>query len=60
MKDKKVIVADPQNLTWAKDNGRFGYRMLATMGWTEGKGLGAKENGITQNIKVAKRKKVWV
>jgi len=47
--------ADPQNTTWAKDQGRFGFRMLSMMGWSEGKGLGANEDGITQNIKIAKR-----
>jgi len=53
MKDKLGV--DPQNTTWAKDNGRFGYRMLLGMGWSEGKGLGVNEDGIKQTVKVTKR-----
>jgi len=53
MKDK--IGSDPQNLSWVKDRDRFGYRMLATMGWSEGKGLGVKEDGITKHVKAVKR-----
>lgn len=52
---KERLGVDPQNTTWAKDSGRFGYRMLLGMGWSEGKGLGVKEDGIKQTVKVTKR-----
>lgn len=35
------------------DANKFGQRMLEKMGWQLGKGLGANENGITENIKVS-------
>ena len=33
----------------------FAYTMLKKMGWDEGKGLGAKESGISTHIRVKKR-----
>jgi Pin2-interacting protein X1 len=33
------------------DESKFGKRLMEKMGW-QGKGLGAKEDGITENIKV--------
>ncbi len=35
-----------------KDESKFGKKLMEKMGWEKGKGLGAKENGITENIKV--------
>lgn len=35
------------------DANKFGQKMLEKMGWQQGKGLGANENGITENIKVS-------
>jgi Pin2-interacting protein X1 len=52
---KNKITLDPQNLSWANDKERFGYRMLGLMGWSEGKGLGSKENGITAHVTAVKR-----
>lgn len=45
---------DTQNKLWAEDKGKFGYRMLQKMGWSEGKGLGVKEDGSTSHIRVRK------
>jgi hypothetical protein len=33
----------------------FAKRAMAKMGWTEGKGLGAAEDGMTESIRVKKR-----
>jgi hypothetical protein len=42
--------------TWRHDTTQFGYRMLLKMGWSEGKGLGVNEDGITECLQVRKRK----
>lgn len=35
-----------------KDENKFGQKLLEKMGWQQGKGLGANEDGIKENIKV--------
>ncbi|RYG47016.1 hypothetical protein EON67_08950, partial [archaeon] len=37
------------------DKSAFGQRMLARMGWSEGKGLGKHEDGMLTHVKVKKR-----
>ncbi|XP_069461828.1 PIN2/TERF1-interacting telomerase inhibitor 1 isoform X2 [Ambystoma mexicanum] len=49
---KQKWSVDPRNSTWSKDESKFGQKMLEKMGWSKGKGLGAKEQGSTENIKV--------
>lgn len=34
------------------DKSKYGYRMLQRMGWEEGKGLGSKEEGLKEYVKV--------
>lgn len=46
---------DPNGEVWARDESKFGKKMLEKMGWTDGKGLGADESGETAHIKVKKR-----
>lgn len=47
---------DTQNKAWAEDKSGFGYRMLAKMGWSEGKGLGVNEDGMTSHIRAKRRR----
>ncbi|XP_067840561.1 PIN2/TERF1-interacting telomerase inhibitor 1 [Heptranchias perlo] len=49
---KQKWSVDPRNNTWSKDESKFGQKMLEKMGWSKGKGLGAREQGSTENIKV--------
>merc|ERR1712137_1469183 len=47
--------SDPNNTFWAKDQSRFGLKMLKNMGWSEGRGLGAKEDGEVSHIPIKKK-----
>uniref|UniRef100_A0A915EAI0 G-patch domain-containing protein n=1 Tax=Ditylenchus dipsaci TaxID=166011 RepID=A0A915EAI0_9BILA len=49
---KQKISIDPQNQTWKKDSEKFGHKLMEKMGWQDGKGLGSKEQGITDNIRL--------
>ncbi|KAJ1965018.1 hypothetical protein GGI12_001040 [Dipsacomyces acuminosporus] len=51
-KSRMVFGADPRNLNWSEDKSRFGYKMLEQMGWSEGKGLGANEDGRKEHVKI--------
>jgi len=47
--------SDPNNTFWAKDQSRFGLKMLKNMGWSEGRGLGANEDGTVAHIPIKKK-----
>ncbi|KAI5633582.1 g-patch domain-containing protein [Phthorimaea operculella] len=47
---QKVINLRAKNNAWSNDSTKFGQRMLEKMGWSSGKGLGAKENGMVEHV----------
>lgn len=49
---KQKLSLDPRNNNWKNDESRFGLKLMEKMGWSKGKGLGANEQGATENIKV--------
>ncbi|KAF8939464.1 hypothetical protein EDD21DRAFT_391548 [Dissophora ornata] len=49
---KQRLAPDPRNLHWANDTNKFGLKMMEKMGWSQGKGLGAKEDGVQEHVKV--------
>ncbi|KAJ8956330.1 hypothetical protein NQ318_015068 [Aromia moschata] len=52
-KRKQKWSLNPRGKEWSQDVNKFGQKMLEKMGWQQGKGLGAKEDGITEHIKVS-------
>lgn len=50
-----VAAKDSRNLSWANDTSSFGHRMLKKMGWTDGKGLGKKEDGTAMHLRAVRR-----
>ncbi|KAF7491556.1 PIN2/TERF1-interacting telomerase inhibitor 1 [Sarcoptes scabiei] len=50
---KKVVWSNPRGTIWANDKKKFGQKILESMGWREGFGLGKNRDGITENIKAS-------
>jgi len=44
---------NPRGKHWAQDTNKFGQKLMEKMGWSQGKGLGAKEDGMVEHIKVS-------
>jgi len=49
---KQRISIDPQNIAWKNDDEKFGKKLMVKMGWSEGKGLGLNEQGMSNNLKL--------
>jgi Pin2-interacting protein X1 len=52
-KVKQKLSLNPRGKAWSEDSNKFGQKMLEKMGWSRGKGLGAKEDGIREHVKPA-------
>ncbi|XP_018334765.1 uncharacterized protein PF07_0021 [Agrilus planipennis] len=52
-KRKQKWSLNPRGNAWAQDTNKFGQKLLESMGWKEGKGLGAREDGLKEHIKVS-------
>ncbi|CAH0484495.1 unnamed protein product [Peronospora farinosa] len=52
---KMVAVGGMQNMAWASDTSKFGFKMLVKMGWSAGKGVGKDLQGQATHVKIARR-----
>ncbi|XP_060079344.1 PIN2/TERF1-interacting telomerase inhibitor 1-like [Ylistrum balloti] len=50
---KQKLSADPRGNNWSKDGSKFGQKMLEKFGWSNGKGLGANEDGNVEHVKIS-------
>ncbi|KAK1946438.1 PIN2/TERF1-interacting telomerase inhibitor 1 [Phytophthora citrophthora] len=50
-----VAVGGMQNMAWASDTSKFGFKMLVKMGWSAGKGVGKDLQGQATHVKIARR-----
>ena len=50
-----VATEDTRNSAWAENKAGFGHKMLAKMGWKEGRGLGKNQQGTTNNLRAIRR-----
>ncbi|CAI5724629.1 unnamed protein product [Peronospora destructor] len=52
---KMVAVGGMQNMAWASDTSKFGFKMLVKMGWSAGKGVGKDLQGQATHVKIVRR-----
>lgn len=52
---KMVAVGGMQNMAWASDTSKFGFKMLVKMGWSAGQGVGKDLQGQATHVKIARR-----
>jgi len=46
---------NPRGNLWAKDENKLGQKLMEKMGWEQGRGLGAKQDGMLDPISVRKK-----
>nr|XP_022906529.1 putative leucine-rich repeat-containing protein DDB_G0290503 [Onthophagus taurus] len=51
-KQKQRWSLNPRGKQWSEDSSKFGQKLMERMGWKHGKGLGANEDGLTENVKL--------
>ncbi|OLL24336.1 Protein pxr1 [Neolecta irregularis DAH-3] len=51
--NRQKIGLDPRNTTWGNDTSKYGFKLLAGLGWKSGNGLGRTQSGSSSNIKIA-------
>jgi G-patch domain len=49
-KRARLRTSDPQNKHWANDKDKVSYKLMSSMGWREGQGLGTSSNGSTDVV----------
>nr|XP_003704274.1 PREDICTED: G patch domain-containing protein 4 isoform X1 [Megachile rotundata] len=52
-RQKQKWTLNPRGKHWSEDGNKFGQKMLEKMGWSNGKGLGANEQGMTEHVRVS-------
>uniref|UniRef100_M4BXX8 PinX1-related protein 1 n=1 Tax=Hyaloperonospora arabidopsidis (strain Emoy2) TaxID=559515 RepID=M4BXX8_HYAAE len=50
-----VALGGMQNMAWASDTSKFGFKMLVKMGWSAGKGVGKELQGQASHVKIRRR-----
>jgi Pin2-interacting protein X1 len=56
--DKQRLSVDPNNKAWSDSTSKLGYRLLSSMGWKSGAGLGKDLDGINKHVSVKLKKDV--
>jgi Pin2-interacting protein X1 len=53
-----ATIMNATGMKWSKDEARFGKQLMKKAGWEEGKGLGRKEDGITEHVRTVRKDNV--
>ncbi|XP_011502488.1 PREDICTED: uncharacterized protein LOC105365900 [Ceratosolen solmsi marchali] len=51
-KRKQKWMLNSRGKQWSEDSNKFGQKIMEKMGWSNGKGLGAQEQGMVEHIRV--------
>ncbi|CAK9827426.1 PIN2/TERF1-interacting telomerase inhibitor 1 [Anthophora retusa] len=50
---KQRWTLNPRGKQWSEDSNKYGQKILEKMGWTNGKGLGVNEQGMTEHVRTS-------